>query len=185
MINLLPPEEKKILLVEKKKRLIVILGSLILVFLISLFLILLSVKVNIQGQVEVQKISFSSVEKEFQKSEVNSFKKEIKSINQYFSKLKSFYQSQIYFSGILKQTFEIIPEQISLTDSSFSFQLEGKKKIKVMRVSLSGFAETVDDLVKFKENLEAKENFKEIYFPPSNWVQEDNIDFNVTFKIIL
>jgi len=50
-------------------------------------------------------------------------------------------------------------------------------------VSLSGFAPTTETLFEFKENLEKEASFKEVCFPPTNWVNLTDIDFSVTFII--
>ena len=105
--------------------------------------------------------------------------------NQTFSKLKSFYQNQTYLTEILEKISETLPEQVYLTNLSFIFQLEGEKnqEKQVIKVNLFGFSKTRDILLEFKKNLEVRETFKEIYFPPSNWIKATDINFNITFKI--
>lgn len=181
MINLLPPQEKKILILEEKKRLIIILGSLILISLICLVLILFSIKINLQGQLEAQKITLSFSEKEFQKPEIQNLKKEINLTNKNFSKLNSFYQNQINFTEILEQISGILPEQVYLTNLSINYRSEKDQEWQI-NSSLSGFAKTRDILFEFKSNLEA-EDFKEIYFPLSNLIEKTDINFNLSFKI--
>lgn len=184
MINLLSPQEKKILLLDEKKRLVIILGSLILIFLVCLILILFAIEINLQGQVNSQKIILSLTEKQFQELEIQNLRKDINLINQTFSKLNSFYQNQIYFNEILEKISVTLPEQVYLTNLSINLQ-SNEKQGQWMNINLSGFCKNRDILFEFKENLEKKEDFKEIYFPPLNWVKPSDIDFNVTFKVII
>ncbi len=168
MINLLPLSEKKALIQEENWKIVLILGFLVLIFLISLILILFSIKISISGQVESQKIFLSQPYPQ-------DIEKMIEIANQNLSKLNSFYQSQIYLTKILERTSINLPPKAYLT--SFSYQKEGEK------VSLLGFAPTREILLEFKKNLEREKDFTEIYFPSQNWVEPIDINFSVTFKI--
>ena len=168
MINLLPPLEKKNLEREEKYRLVLILGILVLLFLFSLSLILFAVKIYISGQVESQKILIKDLQ-------TQEFEEEIKLINKDLSKLSSFYESQISWTKTLERFSRTIPEGIYLT--SFSLSLP--------EVRVSGFCPSRDTLFNFKKRLEKEPDFKEIYFPSSNWAKPKDIDFNLNFKINL
>lgn len=193
MINLLPPKEKDMLLMEKKKRIAIILWFLVLFFLICLILILFSIKVFSGGQIEVQKSSLAKSEKEFLQSETQELQEKINSANSIFKELSSFYQNKVYFSQILEKISKTIPENFYLTNLSVVFYpiekekkedgTEELKEPKRIIISLSGFAPLRQDLLEFKKNLETEQDFKEIFFPASNWVEASNINFYVTFKI--
>jgi len=173
MINLLPPEYKEELRQEENYKLILILGILILAFLISFLLILLSIRVHLAGMVETEKIFFEAKTKEF--SSLQSLEKELNSTNKELLNLSSFYEGQFSLTDFLKRISEILPPGLYL--NSFSYQKEGV-------INLSGFSPTVEDLLRFKENLESQGDFKEISFPTSVWFQSKDINFNVSFKII-
>ncbi|MFC1663786.1 hypothetical protein ACFL0A_01535 [Patescibacteria group bacterium] len=180
MINLLPPQEKKELLEEENYRLVLVLGVLILFFLISLALVLFSIKIYISGQVEVQKIIFSEADREFRQSEIQNFQEKINSTNLTFSKLNSFYQEKFYFTETLVRISKTLPVGTYLTN--FSFTPLATKELRG-QVSLTGFCPNREVLFELKENLENEKDFQEIYFPPENWVKSANIDFGVSFKI--
>ena len=89
MINLLPPEQKEELLLREQKNLILILGILFLSFLISLSLILLSIKISLSGDLEIQKITLEERGKEV--SFNRELEEKIKNSNRVFSDLNSFF----------------------------------------------------------------------------------------------
>jgi len=180
MINLLPQEEKEVLIQEENWKLILILGIIFLTFLISLALILFSIQIYISGQIEAQKILFT--QKMGESSQVQDFQEKIKLTNLSFSKLDSFYQGAFNGSEALEKTSKALPPGSFLTNFTLSTITEGREY--PAQISLSGFSPNRETLLEFKKNLESQELFKEIYFPPSNWVEPINIDFSVSFKII-
>ena len=177
MINLLPPEQKEELLLRERQNIILILGILFLSFLISLSLILLSIKISFSGDSEIQKIILEERKKEV------SFDKEleekIKNSNQVLSNLNSFYQSQFNLTQILEKISGLLSSGIYLTN----LNLNPLEKEKEVQVSLSGFSESREILLSLKENLEKEAEFTRVYFPPENWVKPNDINFIVTFKI--
>ena len=175
MINLLPPSYKEEITKEENQRLVLILGTLFLIFLISLILILFSVKIYIQGQVELLESLVSLEEKKIQTAGTQDLREKITLTNQEISKLESFYKNQINLTEILEKIFQTMPAKIYLT--GFSWQK------KTYQVALSGFSPSREILFDFKNNLEGKKEFSEIYFPSANWIKPTDIDFQVSFKI--
>lgn len=181
MINLLPSEEKEKLYLEIIKREVIILWLLVLFFLFCLLLILFSVKIYSQSQIQSQKVLLLAVKKELEQSEIAELEAKVNSANLIFTKLNSFYQKKIHFSEILEKISEILPQGVSLTN--LSSQLSSTGEENVIKVSLSGFSLTRENLFEFKQNLEKEPGFKEISFPPANWVKPLNIDFSASFTI--
>ena len=179
MINLLPAQQKKELLEEENFRLILILGTVLFISLFCLILILFSIKIYLSGQVESQRVVLSQVEKEFAQSGLKNLQEKIKSTNLTFSQLHSFYQKKFYLTEILERISKTLPPGTYLTNFSFSPPREEFPA----QISLSGFAQTREILIELKRNLEAEEDFQEIYFPPENWVQPTDINFSLTFKL--
>jgi len=175
MINLLPPRQKEELAQEKKLKLILILGIIILAFLISLTLILFSIKTSLSADLEIQKIYFEQRKKELESPGIQELEAKIKNYNLTLSKLKTFYQGQLDLTSILEKISQTFPEGTYLTSLNFNPQIS--------QFSLSGFSPSREKLLQFKENLEKTEGLKEIYFPPANWIPATDIDFSVNFKI--
>lgn len=176
MINLLPPETKKEINQEENWKLIMILEIVILFFLISLFLILFSIKIYVSGEINVQKILYDQREDEFKNSQMRPLEEEIDISNKILSELDNFYKNQMSFA----ETLEIISKTIP--SGSYLTNLSAVPQQNTINFGLSGFSPTRENLLKFKENLEKEEFFKEIYFPPINWAQSTNINFSVNFK---
>jgi len=171
MINLLPSIEKENFQKEEKYRLILILCLIVLFFLISLSLILFSLKIHISGESTSQRILVEVAEKQFQSSQMQKLETEINLINEDLAKLDSFYKNQIHSAGFLEKISEIIPEGMHLTNLALDKQ----------EVSLSGYCFVREILFEFKKRLEEEPIFEEVYFPPASWVTPEN--FTVTFKL--
>jgi len=173
MINLLPEEEKKVLEMEENWRLVSILEILGLVFFLCLILVLFSIKISVSGKLESQKILVDVKEKQLKVSEIQVLREEIKMINQELFKLETFYQQQFSLVEILEKISKNIPPKIYLNSLYYSKDN--------FQISLSGFSPNREILFELKENLERE--FKDVYFPPQNWVKPKDIDFSVNFKI--
>jgi Tfp pilus assembly protein PilN len=180
MINLLPPEEKTIILLEKKKKIAIIFWFLILFFICCLFLILLSVKIYLQSEVESQRVILQQTEMQFDRSETKNFQGVINSANSDLKNLETFYRQKVYFARVLEEISRTLPQQLYLANLSVSLCAGENSCVKI---TLSGFSPTRENLFEFKTNLEKENNFKEIYFPSSNWVKPEGVDFSASFKI--
>jgi len=175
MINLLPPEQKKELEEEENFKLALTFGIIILAFLVSLTLILFSIKTSLLADLETQKIYIKPKQEELEKPEMQELKARIKEYNLILSKLENFYQSQPELASILERISRNLPEKIYLTSFNFNSQTS--------QVSLTGFSPNDKILLQFKENLEKTEGLKEVVFPRDTWLQDTNINFLVSFKI--
>jgi len=174
MINLLPPQFKKGIKKEANWRMFVILGLIFLFFLLSLFLILLSVKVYVSGQAESQEISLKTERDQFSDIGMKQLEDEIRVINQEMFQLQAFYKEQFLFSDFLENLAEALPAASYFTRVSFRYlsQEEG------IRVNLSGFASNREALRQFRNNLEDNPDVYDVELPGIN---PDN--FSMTFKI--
>ncbi len=182
MINLLPSKEKEEILQEENWKLIMILGILLSIFLISLSLILFSIKIFVSGEVEAQKIIFEAREKEFKSPQMQGLQEGLVAFNKNLLQLDSFYQNQLDLTEILEEISQTIPPEIYLNNLSIVPQ-RGEEKI--INCNLAGFSPTREILLIFKENLEKETEFHDIYFPSSCWVKTADINFTIRFKIII
>ncbi len=175
MINLLPQQYKKELKLEEKWRTVIVFGFILVIFLLALVLILYSIKIYINGQVESTKLVLSVEEKPLQNEEVKGLKEQIKKSNQVVGQLANFYQQQNRLMPILEEVSKQIPNEINLTKISWSRKNE--------QVSITGFSSTRENLFELKNNLESNANFSEVVFSSSAWLDPANIDFQVSFKV--
>ena len=178
MINLLPPQKKEELKLEENFKLVLILGSLFLISLFCFALILFSIKIFISGNIEVQKILYNQAEKEFRSSQLQILQEKIIQSNEKLNRLDSFYKRQFSFIKTSEIISKNLPPGIYLTSLSVYPKAE-----EGVICNLVGFSPTRSILLQFKANLEKEENFYEINFPSSNWVEPENINFSVSFKL--
>ena len=171
MINLLPLQEKEGLKQEENFKLVLTIGILILSSLVVLSLILLSIEAYIKGQAQSQKILIDLEKKET--SQFKELEEKVISINRDLSNLDTFYQNQASLTQLLEKTSSSLVTGMYL--NSFSYQKN------TSQVKLAGFCPTIEALSEFKGNLKKEKQFKEIYFPLSNWVQSKDINFSAIF----
>ena len=179
MINLLPPEQKEEIFSRERLSSVLVLGILFFSFLVSLFLILFSIKISLLGDLEVQRTLLEEREKEISSNQ--EMKEIIENSNLTFSKLDSFYQKRLDLTQVLEKISKLLPSGTYLIN--FNFNRPQKKEGFLAQISLSGFSESREVLFSFKGNLEKEAEFAEVYFPPENWVKPSDINFTVTFKL--
>lgn len=175
MINLLPPEQREELRQEEVFKLVLTLGIVILAFLVSLVLILFSIKTSLLADLNAQEIYLEQKRKELKDSEMQELEARIKEYNLSLSRLETFYEDQSDLVSVLEKISQVFPERTYLTSFKFDSQTS--------QVSLTGFSPDSETLLKLKENLEKTEGLKGPSFPDDIWLQESNINFLVSFKI--
>ncbi|MDI6603242.1 MAG: PilN domain-containing protein [Patescibacteria group bacterium] len=175
MINLLPPTQQEELRQEERFKLVLNLGIIILAFLVSLTLILFSIKISLSTDLKIQKIYFEQRNKKMEGLEIQELEAKINNYNSTLSKLIVFYHDQLDLTSMLEKISQALPEEIYLTTLNFNPQIS--------QISLTGFSPNREILLQFKENLEKTEGLEKIYFPPANWIPATDIDFSVNFKI--
>lgn len=175
MINLLPPEQKQELLSEEKFRMVLILGIIITAFLVSFIFILISIKIFISAETEVQKINFEQKEKELGNTAFQEIENKITMANAVFSQLAVFYHKQKDVVVIFGKVFSALPSGVYLTNLSFNPVNS--------QISIAGFSPSRESLLKLKEKLEKENSFFDVYFPPTDWIEPININFSLNFKI--
>jgi hypothetical protein len=180
MINLLPPSYKKNILMEKRWKSILNLEIFISAFLICAFLIVLTVRIAVNGLAEAQSISTNIEEAnlriEESKTEGISMKDlemDIRDINKSTTEVNSFFGQKRELTLILDNFSQIIPQDSYLT--SFSYQKESSK------VFIAGSCPDRERMLELKEGLEKREDVKNISFPSSNWLSPDK--FSINFEI--
>ncbi|MDD5145484.1 MAG: hypothetical protein PHF44_01365 [Candidatus Pacebacteria bacterium] len=177
MINLLPTEEKQNLLEEEKLKLVLILGLIVLFFFMSLSLVFLSIRILISSQVEAEKLNLESKKAEFNKEEIQKFREDIIKNNKIILELSDFYKQKTDLTAFLAKISDLVPSDISLSEISVRFTESGN-----CQVSLLGFSPVAENLSQLIDNLEKeKEDFSQIYLPPSTWGKTKDIDFNLSF----
>ena len=119
MINLIPPQQKKELLREESFRAVLILGTVILFFLVSLVLILFSIKIYIQGVTRSLETMAESERKLLHLDELQELRQVVEARNREILDLKSFYEKQTYSLPVVNKIYGALPLGIRLTSLSW------------------------------------------------------------------
>jgi len=172
MINLLPPEQIKELKEEENFKILLNLFLLVIFFIFSLFLILLSVKFYFSGLLDSQKIILEREEKILDLEK----EKEIKKYNEILSKIEKFYQKKTFLFPKIEIFFQKLPQSIYLKELEVKMDKKGEIYFWV-----SGFSRTRENFLDLIKTL--KENYREVSFPPEILLKETEIDFSISFKI--
>jgi len=179
MINLLPPEEKKEILIKKKLKLVLIFELGLLLFLISALFIAFSIAIYLNGEINSEKIAVFQKEEDIDLTTIADFQKEIEALNNKIKNVESFYNEQTYLIPILEKVSEKLSGRSYLNNFSFT------KSSKTLKINLSGFIPTRDDLLAFKRNIESDKDFENVNFPPGNWISPTDIEFFLSFELSL
>lgn len=177
MINLLSEQYKEELKNIKKYKIILIIEMLFAFFLISLFLFLFLIKIYIKEKTIETDIVLKTKNENFQILNLKNkeLKEKIIPINKTLSDLSVFYTNQISIIEIIKN-FPTPPPEISL--NAFLFD----KSSSFLALTIFGNALTRESLIQFKNNIEEKKEFSEVYIPWSDLLESENINFTITFK---
>ena len=105
----------------------------------------------------------------------------MKSLNSILKELNSFYQNEANLVEVSRLISGFLPREVYLTTLHFNKAAGLEKEKYSGEVFLAGFAPSRETLTVFKKNLEKE--FKEVYFPPENWVKPTDISFTATFKV--
>ena len=179
MINLLPPKEKRNLLEEERMKLVFVLAVMLLIFSVSLLLSLVLVNVGIKSALDEQQILLDAKQQDYDKTDMEKLKGEIRKNNQLVLGLENFFEEKINMSDFLQKISALLPEAISLRQISISkIEKEGN-----FQVNLSGHANSIDDLIDLRELLKDDPAFGNINFPDSLWAQTADINFNINFTV--
>lgn len=177
MINLLPPQEKQKIFFIKNKKIAIIWGIIILVSLISLILVLLSIKFYVLAMTDEQKDILNQVQQKSMSQEFVDLTNVVKKYNGTLAQLDSFYKNELYFSKAIEVITNVpTPEGLRLINFSVTRTGEG-----TVDVAVSGVSDTRDNLLSFKKDAESTQNIKNLYFSPDSWISPENVKFSLKF----
>lgn len=175
MINLIPIEEKKQIRKDFYNRFLVVffimLSVLVVILLITVlpyYFISLENKISTNKELDAQK---NEIMPEIDQKALVS----IKDLDAKLSLLNEARKNDYTFSQ--KVINEIVSQKISgIKINKFFYEnnsLEGKK------VNITGIAQSREQLLLFRQNLESDLMFKDVNLPISNFVKGRNIEFNL------
>lgn len=161
-----------------------ILLVLLFLFLLSLSLLLGSLRIYLSGEIKTQEARLV-----VQEETLNRYKEQevIKSLNWDVLNTVRLYRRQVELRAVFTSLADNLPGNMILENFSYTPSSEAivKEEIKIIpaKFTLSGFAPTREILFSFKESLEANSLFQSVTFPPSNWVNSQDIIFSVSLEL--
>jgi len=157
--------------------------------LLSIFLCSLIFYFYYLGEKEGAEIELKTLQQEITSLEKASLTKERtrieKEIDIFEKNLKN---QKSFYSDILKPISLAIPQNIYFKELSVSLpktysKKEGVSKKDIFSARINGYAANRTVLLELKENLSKASWLNNFYFPPSNWINDRDIDFYLTFDI--
>ena len=186
MINLLPPKYRRKLREEERFRLVLLLGVILGTAFLALSVFLMVIQVSLAKERLSQESKLSFFEEKSAKEDstlteiknwnsklrnIDGFKKERRSLKDVFDEISSPLSRDLYLLS-----FSYTP--------AFTTEKKGGVTIKTPAiVSVTGKAKTREQLLSFKNALQANPFFAEVMFPPSNWVSPRDITFSFQAKL--
>jgi len=166
-------------------RLTMVLGIAFLAALIALSIFLVIIQVALSNERSVQERQLLSfTEKSAQE---DSLLAEIKNRNATLSGLTRFKEERQLVEEVLDNVASSLPSELSLLSFSYTPATKVLKKDEVVKtpasIAITGQAPTREQLLSFKDALQANPFFQDVIFPPSNWVTPINITFSFQAKI--
>lgn len=175
MINLLPPHYKEELRRTGTLRSLLLFEIVLGLSLVCVLLILFAFQLFLQMRA-------SSLEQEFEQERVvleqldrENVQGKAVALNKNARLILSFYEDQIPLSRSLRTLEETLPPQMYVTNMTW--------QERTSQISLAGYAQDREVLFAFRQNLEREPSFSEVFFPPSNWVEPSDIEFQVSFTV--
>lgn len=180
MINLLPPSYKEELRGEEQFRLVFILGILAVIFFVCLSLALLAIRVYLSGEIQAQQIFVES--QRIDEQELRA--EQMRELNGDIAEAESFYKSGVLISDVILRISDALPESVYITSLKYTpISNASKAGEKTAQIALTGFAPRTEDLLQIRESLEQDPLFRNVHFPPANWIRATNIDFSFDFEL--
>lgn len=174
-LNLLPSQEKKDLETAEINRWSAFFSSWLLILLIIFILLCLSAYFYLFILVKAQNGLIEDEERHIKTQELEQLEKQIGRANQKISQVYNLSKDLKRLMPTLEEFTGLAPQGIYLTNFSYQKDLQ--------RVNLNGHAQNRNQLLVFQKKLEENSQFTDIDSPISNLLKQEDIDFNLTFKI--
>lgn len=186
MINLLPPQYRQKLKGEKRFRLVLLLGAVLGIALVALSIFLLVIQVALWQERLSQEVKLISFQERTARED--STLVEIKSWNSKLRNIEGFKEERRALKEVLDEVGSSLPQELYLLSLSYTPAFETRKKEdEIVRtpatVSVTGKAQRREQLLSFKDALQANPFFAKVLFPPSNWVNPSDITFSFQAKL--
>ncbi len=172
-INLIPPSKKEE--IKKNKRLkTVIKAEIVLTFIaVAFFMVLLSFRYILDINLAGESMLNAQMEKADQFGKIKNYDDQFNQANDLIKQVALIDQSQLYWSKIFIRLSQLTLPGIEIDSLSTADYT----------ITISGKADTRDNLINFKSNIEKEGCFSKVDLPLSNLVDKTDVEFQIVFDI--
>lgn len=177
-LNLLPSSEKKLFRLACIEKMTNYYIAIILIAIVFLVFVFTGAKYFLLLHTGILEQSVAGQKTEEIEQKIQDTEAIIKNFNVILGSVNKIKEQKIYFSDILSDLSEIIPDSIVI-----SSLLYNSSSGDINKFVLEGKSATREDFLIFIEKLEQSPRFKEINSPLSNIVKKEDINFRIEFKL--
>ena len=174
--NLLPPSFQEQLKKQELLRLIYILWIFAFLFLVSLGLLLVALRLSVQKESGIFGLWRSDLPQYAQQEQALQ---ELDRVNTQMEEVALWYARQHSVSDILNEISRVAPPGITLDSFGYTAQTKAQEAV----VSVRGTANTRDGLIAFRDLLKQQGSFEHFSFPASNLVKSQDVKFFFEFEV--
>jgi Tfp pilus assembly protein PilN len=173
-LNLIPQYKKDEIEQSNRFKLVLKWELEVLAMVVLFIALLLSINYILKLNLFLAENDFSfNVSDNIQIKEIQKYDEELKVINSRVGEIEKIKSGQFHWANFFNKLNGTVPENVAIVNLS----------TKNYSVSLSGKANTRDDLIAFKENLDKEECVSNVDLPLSALVSKDNIAFQIDFRV--
>lgn len=185
MINLLPLPYRDRLRAEENFRLLLILSAVSGVFLVCLALLLFALRIYLWDQIRSQEFLLAGLKQ--QSSARSQELKNIQDLNLSLLAISGLYEKRLSPTIILEGISSHLKPNMYVSSlniqSREEIDTQEGKQMKPGKITVTGFAIQRETLFEFRGDLQKDPLFKNVYFPPSNWVKPRDITFSFSAEL--
>lgn len=170
-LNLIPPQQKKklklfqVYIYLKNIIFITLIGAILIAIILSLAKIILQNNFN------------KTINQTYLTVGINKFYNfEIKEFNQELKQVAEIQKQYIPYLNFILSFTDLVPQEVTFQ----KLNLNDKSILQI-----KGLADTRDDLLNFKNNLEKSNLFDNFTIPLENLLEKENVEFELNLKLFL
>lgn len=172
-INLIPDSRKEQIIRSRHLKLIIKTEIGISFLIVILFAFILFINNALDISLNAQTVSQELENSQGKYKEIHDYENDFKDINNNIKEVRRVKEDQLYWTELLLKLSSNMTPGIEMTDLATNRY----------SVILVGKAENRDSLLVFKDKLSQEECFNEVNLPLSDLVSQENISFEMDFKM--
>ena len=181
MINLLPEEEKILIKREYTRRLAVVSGIFLFILVCSAVILLLPSYLPLSSQKQSFESQLDAAKQGLSREKADEIESSIRRLNDKLAFFSQQGENTRQISVLIKQILSAKTHSVKLL--TFIYQ-KGTQEKKNEQMLIRGTAATRSAFLAFAKALEIVNGVSEVQSPPANLMKDENVEFNLTLKLI-